>query len=295
MKQRGLLSLKLWQAIKNPPWWHPIFWWAHVHDRQQLELPRLLRVLPEARRWHNLRAGLLLLGLVIATAITAIITGLVLVPLLVFSAGLLFGFLTLLQVSGAIHRARQQGYHDLFCLTPAGEWGTNWTLGLGRLHQNRVFLSGFRLMAVLWLVGLPIIMVFQWSARMAAGSFDSMTFTHVAWYCFLLAALYADYVQSVVLGNLCGLAAADDTRAPDEARSTAIRNFLITKALLYGFALLPAEFLARMPSSEFVAVIALPLLRVCSLIIAQDVTIRLVWRSIPEAGFEDDPQRLKQS
>lgn len=281
-----MTSLTIWRALCKPPQRHPLF----------------MRFSSEATR-GRLRdrgtAAKLLVAVLVAIAIPVLP-----VVLLMFLAALLslpvmtpivitmFGTLWAARIGGAISRERERNAYDLLCVLPQGQTITNWVIGTASIHRDSRFQSLYTVVhavAVVALVAIgAIALIVSANLDPARGNQftgaalpDNFVIEGVC----MIALLYVDYMQTIVLALTVGMSAANGAKNRLEGEFISAGVFLTIQVAVYvaamfgGFIALPALFNA-IGFSGLPAHLSLYAIRFLLLIGGREVMIHILWRGM---------------
>ena len=272
-----MLTWKLWRAVQNPPFTHPIFLRA-------FEAPAI----PFHRYGYTiwiLFSPLLLCGLSFSLRQA-------------FEFVFVFAFLQLyilyvgvhsltwaMNVSSAIVKEQEAKTHDLLCVTPIGSVGAYWAIFTGCIYRKSEFLdfSNGSTWIIRFLFALPTIAVTILFAYTRVTRIDPITV--LVYFVLLMIAFYVDHVQSVLLASLTGMLVPNYTHNPVESRLFVLGSFLTVQGISYflvgliGFVLLSAVYDA-IPQKSIYLEISLPVLRLIVFYAIRDGIIRLLWGAL---------------
>lgn len=266
---------QLWRALNHPPATHPIF-------RREVVLPGL------AKRRYASWAGLTI-TLVIGLSEYSPVILMLLLPLMLFVTGILYGIECALRVSHVIAREQENGTYALLSLSPPGQLGTSWVIGLTSLYRNRefdqlhsIFKNGMAVTLIMLTLFSILALLFSYPAlnRRQDGMETIMPF-----YLTLLVifgASYIDYVQSVILGCLVGLLVPTFYENVLNSAMYALGGFLLAQigtlllAALVGIVVLPGVYDLLGLYGE-VAGWSQLILSIVTLVAVREAVIRLLW------------------
>jgi len=239
-------SLRLWHALNHPPTMHPLFWLTverSVHSNRlpsrfswvdRLSIAYLLVfgasiLLVNALGTHTQSAFITILMLLLALPI--IVPLVILLRSTVFS-GSYHGLLWAIDISQFVTRERQNGTYDLLCLLPTGGLAAHWAICTGCLYRNQQFNRLLEMRGAI----LRVVLIF--SAFIFLGlrgeSTEEEGILFVLGVAALLAAMYVDFIHSIVLGGLVGMIAPLYTYNRTDARLWAAGIFLAIQVWVYG-------------------------------------------------------------
>lgn len=280
-RKRGrMVTPLLWRALKHPPATHPLF--------------RRTVILPVRASAHYLSWANFVINIVIGLSRYAPTLLFLMMPVILLPLGLTYGLDCALRVGNAIGREYEQNTYYLLALSPPGPLAAMWTLCASALYRNHDFMrlrdivrgtltSG--LVGSLAVAAILLVMnsqVFTIYAQPAA-----MTLTDLANFLMILGAVYAEYIQSLVLGVLVGLLVSTLTRTRLDASLWAFGLYLLLQGLVYvltlllGFTLLPLLFDALHISGDFTRA-GISLLRLLIFCGVREIFIIAMWRVLLE-------------
>lgn len=273
-----MLTPKLWRALHNPPSIHPIF-------RRSVVLPTGTFKKKRYLSWANL---IIVLVVGVGEHIPSLL--LFLMPILLFITGIIYGLDCALRVSHAIAREYENDTFQLLSLSPPGPLGTSWTVCTTSLYRNREFdqlhtivKSSIQVAIVITGVVGGLLLIGQ-SPGFTPHPTQSVlpTLMILADLAGLFAAMYAEYVQSTLLGCLMGMLIPTYVESSLDAGFYAFSGFLLVQIIVYfltalvGFYILPGLYQLMGFSGEL-AEISLTFLRVAAFISVREGVIRLAW------------------
>ncbi|HEX2906059.1 MAG TPA: hypothetical protein VHO69_04320 [Phototrophicaceae bacterium] len=275
-----MITPKLWAALNRPPAMHPLF-------RRTVVLP----VVQERfyLSWANLVIGVIL-GL---SQYSPLLLFLLMPPILVI-VGLTYGLDCALRVSGAITREHEHNTYHLLSLSPPGQMGAMWTLCTSALYRKHDFIRLRNMLHAALLTGLygggavTIIVVLvnlglftRYPQPVLPMLFAFGNFAAI------LGAIWAEYLQSAVLGVLLGMLISTYTHSRLDASLWAFGLYLLLQTATYvltvlvGFTLLPVVF-ERLSLMGDYTLAVLSLLRLLILVVGREALVVIIWRALLE-------------
>jgi hypothetical protein len=263
-----MMTRRLWRALGNPPYTHPIF----------QRMSALYHY--DEWSWPGLAQTILIHGQIWLWAAIFVLDTRLLI-LMVFS-GTVYGVIWSAVIGETLAAERQQGMYELLCMSPTGPLGVTWTLCTACLHRGGAFAHVNSQEA--WSVRLILFIPLLISANMVLGRMlaggSGVTFLGlVAFGVFF----YFDHIQSIVLGSLFGMLAPHRAVNRVDARVWGMGGFLGVQLVTYlvfvltAFAVLPVLYsgLAARGSMADIALAAISL-GVCYLV--REAMIAWLWR-----------------
>jgi hypothetical protein len=282
-----MTTWKLWRKLKNPVFTHPLFRLT-VHNK------------PLARTSdRHLRAiGILLLGLFFVCALFPGVLGgmgfcsFIGVPFLfVLLNGSFFGLTWSIAISRTVVREQELGTHDLLSVSPVGALGARWLIGTGCLYRNRALPQANGIVRAILIIGFATLMVVALimllnidpaRSRSIANTERAQAMSMLIAATALIAALYIDHVQSVVLGSVIGMLAPSYANQRLDAIVWAAGLFLVLQVATYlifwlaGMILLPV-LLDKLQFTGIYAEISTSILRLAFFYFLRERLITLLW------------------
>lgn len=274
------LTLKLWRALNHPPATHPLF-------------QRIVLLPGESKRRFMSWAGIIIalvvsLGEIIPTLL------LILMPILLFFTGILYGLDCALRISSAIAREHENNTYNLLSLAPPGPIAVSWTICTSALYRNREFDRFHTIVRTSVIIALVIISImagisFMWQSAVVS-RFPQPTLLTVLHYinlCCILLAIYIEYMQSAVLGCLVGMLIPTYANNQLDAGLYALGVFLLLQitgyflAVFIGFSMIPGVY-QMLGIVGFYAEISLTIARLIVFFAIREGLIILVWRILIE-------------
>jgi hypothetical protein len=277
-----MLTLKLWRALHNPPSIHPLF--------------RRIVVLPSEayRKRRYLSWANLIIALVVGLGEYAPTILFLFMPLLLFVTGIIYGLDCALRVSSAIAREHENKMFQLLALAPPGPLGTSWTMCASALYRNREFdqlhmiVRSSLMIAVVLTIIIGSLVMFSQSAMVAKTSQPALpTLINLIHLGGVFIVIYAEYIQSALLGCLVGMLIPTYAESSLDAGFYAFGLFMLLQisgyflTALLGFYVLSSLY-AILSLHGMYAEISLTILRVAIFILIREAVIRLVWRHLTE-------------
>lgn len=212
---------------------------------------------------------------------------------LVLFGGTLSGWAAATRIAKTIFREQEKARYDLLLLTPPGVLGVHWAIVTRNLRDDRLLRwlrwlpSGFFIFVGFLLFGLLIGIIttsFLWLLNDSVLGFSALF--QVSAGLLVLGILYADYLQSVVMGVLIGilLPTYAKTQAENSAYALASACFFSVQALYYlifGFVGLWLTVQVIVPAlvqgRQFIAVIVLAI-SLAVMFASREIVVRWLWR-----------------
>lgn len=271
---------QLWRALNHPPATHPIF-------RREVVLPGT------AKRRYVSWAGLTI-TLVIGLSEYSPVILMLLLPLMLFVTGVLYGIECALRVSHVIALEQENGTYALLSLSPPGQLGTSWVVGLTSLYRNRefdqlhsIFKNGMAVTLIMLTLFSILALLFSYPAlnrrQDGVATIMPVYVTLMVIFC----ASYIDYIQSVILGCLVGLLVPTFYENVLNSAVYALGGFLLAQvgtlllAALVGIIVLPGVYDLLGFYGE-IANWSQIILSVVTLVGAREVVIRVLWSLLAE-------------
>ena len=256
----------IWQAVATPP---------------RPDHPLYQRGVSTAFRINNVLSCTLIFGAL-----------LFIMPLILFISTVI-GAIAAATSSSAVSQERQAGRFALWAVTPMGEFGASWLLGLGAVHRRDAFrrLQSWRtwvFRGAFVLVGyvmLEVIIVLSTSAPLWELPVIFLGLVLV------MSGFYIDHIQALTLGVLVGLAMP--TYAGDRigAQTGAVVFYLflrvltILAAILLMFGILGPLF-GLLPRN-FITLTGLRLLQFAAFVAVNEAVIAVVWAVLKSRLYSD--------
>lgn len=256
-----MLTWKLWRALRQPPHQHPLY--QHTLSRPASAMSGYLG------------------------CVVILIAPMLLLPALVFLSGV-YGLRWAMQIAGAIAREHESGRFDLVALSPSGAFGSSRAIMSACLYRNEslaqiqsggawVLRLAFALTLMLSFTSLsePILTV-----DYAPNVNEIVTLVYLA---SMVAAIYIDHVQSVVVAQLVGMWIPTLVRRRLDASMGALLIYLLLQVSTYvltaliSFGLLPMV-LGALPMP--INTILLALLRLAAFFAIREILIQVLWRAV---------------
>ncbi len=275
-----MLTPKLWRALHDPPSTHPIF-------RRTVVLPVGVYKKRRYLSWANI---IVVLVLGVGEHIPSLL--LFLMPIVLFITGIVYGLDCALRVSHAIVQEHENDTFQLLSLSPPGPLGTSWTVCTSSLYRNREFaqlhmiVKSSIMVAVVITSLLGVLVLIGQSSTFSRYEQPVLpTVAILANLTGLFIVMYAEYVQSALLGCLIGMLIPTYVESTLDAGLYAFSVFLLIQtgvyflAALIGFTVLPILYQAAGFYGEL-ADISLAVLRVGAFILIREGIVQLVWRQL---------------
>ncbi len=277
-----MLTLKLWRALHDPPSTHPIF-------RRTVVLPTTAYKKRRFLSWANM---IIVLVLGLGEHIPSLL--LFIMPVLLFITGIVYGLDCALRVSQAIAREHENDTFQLLSLSPPGPLGTSWTVCTSSLYRNREFdqlhiivKSSIMVGVVITAVVGTLFLIGQSPAFTRYTQPMLPTLVTLVDLTGIFIAIYAEYVQSALLGCLVGMLTPTFVESSLDAGLFAFSGFLLIQVAIYfltaliGFTMLPMLYQALGFTGEW-AEITLTILRVLTFLGLRECAVRLLWGQLME-------------
>ena len=253
-----MLTWTLWRALRKPPFAHPLY--------QQII----------GRPASPMAASL--------SCVVVLVAPLLLLPALLFLSTV-YGLRWAMQIASAIAVERETGRFDLLALAPDGAFGVSRAIMSAYLHRHEslsqiqsvggwILRLAFMLTILLALTSLaePIL-----TTDYAPNVNEAIMVLYVVT---MVAAIYIDHLQSIVIGLLVGMGLSTFAPRRLDASMGALLSYLLLQVAAYvvivliGFTLIPA-LLGAIPAPY--NTILLALLRLATLYLVRELLIRWLW------------------
>ena len=272
------MTLKLWRALNNPPATHPIF-------VRTVLLPRVVK-----RR--SINSASLVIGFIVSMSEFMPTILVFMMPILLGGSGLIYGIDCAVRVSQLITAERKNNTYELLVLCPQGALAVCWVMSTSLLFQNQQFSHlreivrtsvriAFAAIAVILLLFMGIsASIILSSSKLTLPIIMPLINAEA-----VVVLIYTEYVQSTVIGCLVGLLIPTFASGTIDSFLYAPAVFLLIKvgsyatSLLLGFNLLDSTF-QRADAQGIMVDILLIVLRVVTIVVVQEVVIRLLWRMV---------------
>jgi hypothetical protein len=257
---------------------------AAQHSRLSLRRRRLRQIVMIA----TITAIFLLYPIVILT--TLILSFLIFVVL----AGTASGWASGTRIASLIYREKAKRRYDLLLLTPPGVLGVHWALVTRTMRDQPILrwmrwlpsgfylMIGFPLLALLVTAGLTGIFWLFSNERGTMGD----NILQLVWLLSLVALLYNDYVQSVVLGVLVGILIPTYAEDEDSTGAFALASagffggqafyyvfFILLGMLLFYYVIVPVVGLGN-----YTGLLVVTLFYGAAMILTREWVARRLWR-----------------
>ncbi|MFC1959526.1 hypothetical protein ACFLYO_02340 [Chloroflexota bacterium] len=228
-----MLSWKLWQALKNPPYRHPLMrrvrsntGWLTLLGNKALPFylyAMLLGTIYMLWRITPQTFGFVFLLILIIPSMATLffLVSPLLFPLVMVAVGAMWAAL----ISERMVEQQEHGIYDLLCVLPGGRWAANWAIACGSIHQGSVFEICLLILRIMLLLGgillfmlLSMVLGQVFSAESQLDGIGSFSIDMIA----LLVAYYLHYIQTMALSPLVGLLVPTYTKSRVEARLGAV-------------------------------------------------------------------------
>ncbi|MBZ0294002.1 MAG: hypothetical protein K8L99_15675 [Anaerolineae bacterium] len=290
-----MLTWKLWRALSQPPYPHPLFQRVYTNREHVGKLQRFL--------FFMIAYLMICLALTFFWPVFALNPAGLLVTIFAGS-NTAFGTLWSDRVSTTIAKEHELDTYDLLCLIPVGAFGAGWTLAVGSLHASPLFrytglimrmLGGVVLTVSILTLGIPMMLsIAHWESQEIFLLFIAL------WnLCLAAAGFYFDYAQSVVLAHLIGILASTYSMGRLNTRLLSNGTFLLAQVTIYlatfitGFIFLNDLYeLLELP--QIAEAISLPILRLLLFYGFHEIGIRLVWATLVRQ-FHGSPLEIAEA
>jgi hypothetical protein len=282
-----MITWRLWRMLLKPPEDHPLF----------QRMASLQDSAGESSGWwvKITVAALFLLWFAWPKVLSMLTTNLVvalplLLPLIVNLRGLAWA----VRVGGAIASERERGAYDLLSVMPPGALGASWIISAACLHRHHAFQGLYTVIHSVVAFGALIVAFITLmvvanvdpsrSANFVGEELPRGFFIDAASTIMLF---YLDYLQTVVLAVIVGMAVALYAQSRLDARMLSLATFLLIQTAIYvvaigaGFVVLP-DLLADLGIHSGLAQLSLLAFRVALLIGLREMVIIVLWRGLIE-------------
>jgi hypothetical protein len=255
-----MLSWKLWQALKNPPYLYPLMrrihadagWLSTLRDIPRPYLYAILlaaayilwRILPYAVGY----VFLLIVALPAVATLLFLISPL-LFPLVMVGAGTVWAA----NISDRVLKQQERGIYDLLCVIPGGRWAANWLTASSTIHQGGTFKASWIMLGGVAVVGLVLLLTLF--SLVLVGQFFSAgnELSNFGWLMLDMIVLFMGqllhHIQTMALSPLVGLLIPTYIHNRAEARLSAVGLYLGLQLIPYLFCGL-LFYLAPLVASE---------------------------------------------
>lgn len=273
-----MLTSTLWDALNNPPFFHPMF------QRLLFERGR--------QTWDQIRSTIwLVTGMLVFVAVMILP---VLFVLMLVLGPILYGVLNTLvytalwsvDIAGTIARETSRRTYDLECMTPVGTLGINWIISTGRLHYNHgLYRSLNEVGAVLQLLVFMVLFALI-GALVTPGIPEREQMLRVlAILIALMGFLYLDHIQSILCAVTLALIAGRQTRTVGDARLWTLICLLALQLAWYLLALILVMLVVpylvdQLALFHIVFGVSLPFGVVGLLMLGRELLLRLLWSQV---------------
>lgn len=293
-----MLTWRLWLALGRPPYANPVFRYSVGQH-------------PLRRRW--LFAWLVITFVFACCSLSYIWPSIVqflfygpagLLIIAPFVVSTIVGMILAGTISSAVTRTRENGLYAMLAIFPLGLLSSVWALGMGSLFRMRLyrlfrfliaFLFAVMLLALLIEGGILFLIVLGGTADdVKLATLDALlTLTHIllaAW------AIACEYVQSMIIGMMAGMATSTYTEDRLTARLGALGLFFALQLTAYfftltcWFGLLPL-FEGLLPVRGWFLALVFALLRLMTLYFIREGLILWLWRLIAYRLDADPAER----
>ncbi len=255
-----MLSCRLWQALKNPPYRYPLMrrihtdpgWLSTLRDIPRPFLYAMLlgaaymlwRITP-----YTVGYVFLLILAIPALATLMFYISPLLFPLVMMGAGTMWAA----NISDRILKQQERGIYDLLCTLPGGRWAANWATACSSIHQGGTFKVSWLILRGVAVVELVLLLTLF--SLVLVGQFFSARkeLSNVGWLMLDMIVLsigqLLHHIQTMVLSPLVGLLIPTYIHNRVEARLGAVGLYLGLQSIPYLFCGL-LFYLAPLVASE---------------------------------------------
>lgn len=244
-----MLTWRLWQLLQIPFSNHPVYKRFRHHSHNTLHLSDMIPLPKYLRRrlpWGFL-AGFALVIFLVAGGWVLLLGLIVMIPVIPLT-GTLYGLGMAVQVAGVIAREHEQGRYTLLAVTPLGVSGLNWSVCSAVYHRNRTIGQLRDTVRGLYMVMFVVVGLFLFVSVLTellitdaipnpiilAEALNASPFAQNSMLLgVFIAALYVDFIQSIVVGTICGMLTPLFARNATNARGGALGLYLMTQFVFY--------------------------------------------------------------
>ena len=239
-----MLSWRLWQALRNPPYRYPL----RRRTRADSRWLSTLRDIPRPFWVAMLLGAAGMLWLVIPYTVGYVFLLILAIPavatLLFYVSPLLFplvmvgaGTMWAANISDRILKQQERGIFDLLCILPGGRWAANWATACSSIHQGGTFKVSWLILCGVVVVGLVLLLTLF--SLVLVGQFFSTRkeLSNVGWLMLDMIVLFTGqllhHIQTVALSPLVGLLIPTYIHKRTEARLGAAGLYLGLQLIPY--------------------------------------------------------------
>ncbi|MCB9450656.1 MAG: hypothetical protein H6672_04410 [Anaerolineaceae bacterium] len=281
-----MTSRTIWRQLRNPASPHPL----------------ARRVLKERARiaYPPFGPGLqLLCGFMLCISMLSPV-GIILIGLGLFLVinSTAYTLAWVVSISGRIARVRADDQYTLISATPPGKLGVHWAVCTGILHRSSRFDRIHRLIQLLLgtiLALVIIVTLITLSEESTSNSRFIRSMTVLANFSLLLLVIYADHIQSIVLGCLAGMLAPLYVYRPIDARFAAGVFYLLVQCVSYLLALMIAGSGVNGLFGNSDQILLVSLLRVALFVGIREGFVVLLWYWLLQKSDSSPEQPFAQS
>jgi small neutral amino acid transporter SnatA (MarC family) len=287
-----LLSWRLWRAI-----FHNRLYDFPLIERELSGVDLLAQHSRSSRRRQRLRhiviiATIVAIFLLYPSAILGTL-GIIFVAFVIL-AGTTSGWAAGTRIASLIYREKSKRRYDLLLLTPPGVLGVHWALVTRTMRDQPVLrwmrwvpagfylMVGFPVLGLLITAGLTSIFWFFGDQR----SILLNNMLQLVWLLTVMALLYSDYVQSVVLGVLIGILIPTYAEAEESTGAFALASagffggqtlyyffFILVGGLLFYYGIVP-----MIGAGHYLGLLIATLVYGAAMILCREWLARRLWR-----------------
>jgi hypothetical protein len=213
-------------------------------------------------------------------------------PIVLFITGIVYGLDCALRVSHAIVQECEKDTFQLLSLSPPGPLGTSWTMCTSSLYRNREFAQLHMIVKSSVMVAAVITAVLGGLVLLGQSPTFNRYYQPMMPTVIILAnltgifiAIYAEYVQSALVGCLVGMLIPTYVKSTMDAGLYAFSVFLLVQTSAYfltaliDFSILPSLYQLFNFYGEL-ADVSLSVLRVGVFILVREGIVQLMWRQL---------------
>lgn len=261
-----MITWILWQRLRNPVSRHPLMWRV-LKERSRVSYPPMGPAIQVFCGLGLCASMLSPIGLIFSGLLFLLATN---------STG--YTVLWTAGISGRIARLLADGQYDLICAAPGGRFALHWAVCTGVLHRDNRLDKIHGIIRALLLIFLGIVgltLLSSLSAQRQDWARGGLVLLNML---ALLAAIYADHLQSVVCGSLAGMLTPLYVRRPLDARIAAVALYVLLQAVGYVLALLAATAWVDAVFASSNQPILMTMARLVAFVGVREAIIALVWR-----------------
>jgi hypothetical protein len=278
---------RLWRMLRHPPLDHPLY----RRGVTSYSLSPALR----HRLWLSVLfimfvsgcGGIFFPGLQWLLPFTLLMVVPILLLVYIVGTGTFFGVFWAATIASRIAVERQRGTFDLLCVSPSGAFGVCRVMASARLDREQLLHNLYAQKNTLAMAAAVVVFFFAVfltnDSDFYGGVLAILTYGLI-----VIAAFYADFIQSVVIAVMIGLLTPTRTTDPFDARLWAVGGFLFAQVSVYtltwliGFQVLPG-FYDSAGISGVVADLSLSALRLLIFCGLREIIIIALWLALAEA------------